>query len=62
VVAVAGTGRSADLLVAGLDGGAAAPIDARARAAAASGLLTVLDPTRPLGVQREQLTRLLRAR
>lgn len=66
VAAVAGTGRSADLLAAA----SATPhddltpvddADVRvAHAAAASGLLTILDPGRPLADQRDQLSRLLR--
>ena len=63
VVAVAGTGRSADLLVAALDGGVEDRSEdagmAEARAAAASGLLTVLDSTAPTEVQRAQLSRVL---
>jgi hypothetical protein len=63
-IAVAGSGRTADLLAAAVNGDALVPGDALALAAhqaAASGLVTVLDPARPRAVSREMLSRLLRA-
>ena len=65
VVVAAGTGRSADLLVAALGADGSAPGEddtGQVASAVASGLVTVLDPDWPVAAQRDQLSRLLRQR
>ena len=63
VVVAAGTGRSADLLVAALGADGSAPTEdgsGQVESAVASGLVTILDPAAPAAAQRDQLSRLLR--
>ena len=68
VLAVAGTGRIAELLVAAAQHGSTELADGSGWAADAvahavgSGLLSILDPARPVEVQRQQLSRLLSPR